>query len=79
MLKPVIAVFDKKISLYDNPFAVRHVGEAIRQFETLTKDPQTKFGQHPTDYELYQIGTYDEESGLINPSSPIHLFTGNQQ
>ena len=76
MKQPLIAVYDKKTSLYENPFVVRHNGEAIREWDHVRKDPNTKFGKNPEDFDLFQIGTYDSELGRIeNNNPPTHLGT----
>jgi len=77
MLKPVVAVKDKKIGMFDSPFVVRHNGEAMREFDTVRQDKNTKFGKNPEDFDLYQIGTYDETTGeLVTLSPPTHLISG---
>lgn len=67
MLKPVIVVKDIKLGLYETPFVVRHAGEAIREWDDVRKDPKTKFGKHPEDYELYQVATFNEENAEMQP------------
>lgn len=77
MKKPVVAVKDKKIGMFDSPFVVRHPGEAMREFDTVIKDTNTKFGKNPEDFDLYQIGTYDESTGELETiSPPTHLSSG---
>lgn len=77
MKKPVVAVFDKKIALYETPVIVRHNGEAIREFEILRKDTNTKFGKNPEDFDLFQIANYDETTGQYENLSPAtHLISG---
>lgn len=79
MIKKVIAVYDKKTALYDAPFSVRHIGEAIREWETITKDPKTKFGKNPEDFDLFQISEYDDTTGQFqNTIPPLHLGSGIQ-
>ena len=73
----MLAVYDKKTGLYDNPFIVRHNGEAIRGFDHLRKDVNTKFGKNPEDFDLYQIGTYDAQTGNVELITPhTHLLSG---
>lgn len=74
MLKPVCAVYDRKIQMFDSPFTVRHVGEAIREFELVQKNTETKFGKNPEDFELYKIGDYDERSAAITAIKPEQLL-----
>lgn len=77
MKKPVIAVYDKKIGLFDQPFIVRHNGEAIREWDIVRKDDKTKFGKNPEDFDLFQIGSYDEVTGTIENLQPhTHLASG---
>lgn len=77
MQKPVIAVFDKKIALFDTTFTVRHPGEAIREWDLVRKDSNTKYGKNPEDYDLYQIANFNEETGEYTMLTPhLHLAAG---
>ncbi|QXP08156.1 MAG: hypothetical protein [Arizlama microvirus] len=76
-LTPVIAVFDKKTGLFDPPFTVRHNGEAVREFGIVKKNPETKFGKNPEDFELFQIGNYNDTLGTFeNLTQHVHLDSG---
>lgn len=73
----ICAVFDKKTGLYDRPFPVRHVGEAVREWDIVRKNPETKFGKNPEDFDLMHIGTFHETKGTFtNLSSPLTLQSG---
>lgn len=74
--KPIVAIYDKKVGLFDPPVFVRHVGEAIREFDTLVKDPKTKYGAHPSDYEIFYIADFDEKMGIFVPRDHQHLASG---
>lgn len=77
MQQPMIAVYDKKTALFERPFVVRHVGEAIREWDIVTKDSNTKFGKNPEDFDLFQIGFFDDETALVEILKPnIHLASG---
>lgn len=77
MQQPICAVFDKKTGLYDNPFTVRHVGEAVREFDTVRKMPETKFGKNPEDFDLMHIATWNPSQGRFeNLDSHQTLTTG---
>lgn len=77
MKTKMIAVFDKKTALFDNPFSVRHVGDAIRQWDVVRKDTENKFGKNPEDFDLFQIGEYDDETGTLTTLTPhLHLSSG---
>ena len=77
MKTKLVAVFDKKTALFDNPFCVRHVGDAIREWDIVRKNSETKFGKNPEDFDLFQIGEYDDETGTLTTLSPhLHLSSG---
>lgn len=74
MKTPVCAVYDKLSGLYDPPFTVRHTTEALRQFEVLKKDENTRFGKHPGDYSLHHVAEYDDVHGKFqNLEQPVQL------
>lgn len=76
MEKPVCAVFDKKTGLWDSPFVVRHTGEAIREWGIITQDRQTKFGKNPEDFDLFEIGSYNDSTSVLTSTTPQHLASG---
>lgn len=67
MQQPLLAVHDIKTNLYDQPFALRSPADAVRQFEHLRAEPNTKFNKNPEDFRLMQIGFYDDETGQVQP------------
>jgi len=72
----MVATFDKKTGLYDPPFTCRHLADALREWDVVKKDPKTKFGKNPEDFDLFQIGEYDDEIGAPEPMKPLHLSSG---
>lgn len=76
-LLPLCAVYDKKTGLYDTPFTVRHIAEAIREWDVVKKNENTKFAKHPEDYDLFQIGTFDYQTAQLTTLTPhTHLAGG---
>jgi len=61
----IIAVKDRAADLYGKPFYVRTRAEAIRSFTDEVNNKQSQINQHPEDYDLYEIGTFDEDSGEL--------------
>lgn len=73
----VCAIYDKKTGLFDQPMTVRHNGDMIRQWDIVRKDQSTKYGKNPEDFSLFQIATYDDSLGELQPIKPhIHLADG---
>lgn len=77
MQKPICSVYDRKIGAFENPFVARHTGEALRDWDNIRKDDKTRFGKNPEDFELYQIGVYNELTGSLENVQPhIQLSSG---
>lgn len=71
----ILAVYDKKTCTYDQPFTVRHLGDAIREWDVVRKNEQTKFGKHPEDFDLFQIGLFDDETAVLTEKKE-HISSG---
>lgn len=62
----VFSVFDEKAQAYSKILGVHPtVSVAIRDFTIACQNPETFYHRFPSDYALYHLGTYDEESGKI--------------
>jgi len=73
----VMSVHDSKVGSYHRPFFQRSIGEAMRSWESIVNDPQTEFAKFPGDFTLFQVGEYDESTGILTPLSPLKsLGTG---
>lgn len=62
MLFKVFAIYDSKVKAYATPFFLRETGEALREFGNLANNPKTRIGEHPEDYTLFELGTWDEDT-----------------
>lgn len=63
----MVSVFDKKALAYTQPDMAAQPGQAIRSFSDAVNNPQSAFNKHPEDYALYNIGYFDDNTGLIFP------------
>lgn len=63
----VYSVFDTQAQTYNVPFFMKKDGQALRAFIDITNDPKTDIHKHPTDYVLFRLGSFDDESGVISP------------
>ncbi|WNK13117.1 MAG: nonstructural protein [Microvirus sp.] len=77
MLLRAYSIRDSKGEFYHPPFFKRTHGEAERDFMHLCKDEKSMTGQYTEDYDLYYLGTYDDQTGKIQAtSSPEHMIKG---
>jgi len=65
--KNVYSVHDSKAEAYLDPFFARSHGEALRSFEDAIGTPEHPFNRHSADYTLVHIGTFDDQTGTIEP------------
>lgn len=63
----VYTVRDSKGDAYDSPWTARSRGAAIRAFSDACNDAKTKLYQHPNDYTLFEVGTWDDSTGQFIP------------
>ena len=71
------ALRDQKAEVFGTPFFLKTHGEAERTFRELVANDQTMPGKYPEDYDLYYLGEYNDQKGLISPvDTPQHLIKG---
>lgn len=67
----VFSVRDSAVDAFMRPFCVNARGQAIRSFQDEAMDEKSEIHKHAADYELFELGTFDEESGKMeNVDSP---------
>jgi len=77
MLK-VYSIFDSKAGIFNPPFYQKNAGEASRSFSKIVNEPKSLINEFPEDYVLIEIGTFDDEKGIIEPSNHVTVGTASQ-
>lgn len=73
----MVAIKDRSIEAYTTIFAVRAVGQAIRQFmDAINNKESGPMAQHPDDFDLYEVGDFNDETGELTPCSPNKIADG---
>lgn len=72
----VVAVYDSAAQAFNRPFFVPAVGMALRSFsdEVNRQAEDNPMNRHPDDYELFQLGEFDDASGrftLFDDPKPL--------
>lgn len=70
------SIFDEKATVFSPPFFLPAVGLATRLFSDLANDKTKTIGKHPSDYKLYQIGHYDDQTAQTD-NETLPIFIGN--
>lgn len=71
----VYSIRDSKAEIFNQPFFQKTDAEAQRSFAQLTRDGKSTINQFPEDFDLYFLGTYDDQTGVIKTlDTPKHML-----
>jgi len=74
MILGVFCVFDSKALTYGMPFFTQNRGAAQRGISLqLRSDSKSMLAQYPEDFALYDMGTYDDDTGVFNTHAPVFV------
>lgn len=73
MIHQLIAIKDVKAGFFSKPVAVPSDGSGVRSFQDAVNDKSTDYSKHPRDYSIWNIGTYDDQSGECISTKPVQL------
>lgn len=65
------SIFDRKALQYNAPFYQSTDGAAVRSLSDLVNDQNTTVGRHPSDFVLYCVGSYDDQSAIFVGEQPV--------
>jgi hypothetical protein len=77
----ICSVKDRAADAFGRPMFVPSTGVAIRSFsdEVNRSDADNQLFNHPDDFDLYEFGTFDDNSGLFELyTQPKLLSLGKQ-
>lgn len=70
MILKIMAVRDRAVDAFGQPFFVTAIGQAVRSFKDEVNNAGSSIGNHPDDYDLYHIGDYDDSVGAVSAILP---------
>lgn len=65
MILKLFTVHDAKAEAYLSPFFAPTTGIAIRIYTDMSNEASHAFHQHPEDYTLFELGSYDDSNAQI--------------
>lgn len=71
MIFKVFAIRDMKAEAFLPPYFSPTVGIAIRSFTDAVNSPEGPFGKYPDDFTLFEVGQFDDGTGVLEAVSPI--------
>lgn len=69
-------IYDVASGTYMRPFFTSADGEATRGFKDIATDANHAVGQHPEDYTLFRVGTWNDVTGKLEGEELEKLMTG---
>lgn len=73
MIQKVFAVYDLKAEFFMQPYFSESVGGAVRAFGDAANDKNSPLSKHPSDYQLFEIGSFDNVKGVMTALVPASL------
>ncbi|WNK13435.1 MAG: nonstructural protein [Microvirus sp.] len=67
------SVYDNKAQAYLGPFCCVNSMVALRMFGDSASDVNHMFHRHPLDYHLFEVGEFDDQTGLVEARAPVNL------
>lgn len=61
----IFSVYDSKAESYLAPFYAPNGSVACRSLQQATQDPSHPFCLYPEDYTLFEIGSFEDETGEL--------------
>jgi len=79
-LYQMCSVLDMVAQQYGRPFFAVSEGSAIRGFsDEVNRPSESVISQHPNDFQLFHVGTFDDESCVISLNSAPRLMISGAQ
>jgi len=70
----VYSIRDVKTNVYNTPYFQTHKAGSMRMFAELCSDKQSTINKFPADFQLYELGTFNSETGkFTSHPEPIYL------
>lgn len=78
MILKLYSIKDTKIGGYYPPQAYYNKLHALRSFSSeVFANKQTTFGKFPADFEIFEVGEFDDSSGLLGATQHVNIANGN--
>ncbi len=79
MILKMFCIYDRQTEIYHPPLYAHSVGHIIRVVGDIFKNPESPFHAHPGDYDLFEVGNYDDSIGHVEPLDTNHKICGGNE
>lgn len=74
----IYSLRDQKTDAFMNPIAMQTTGQLLRMLSDEVNKQDSLVGQHPEDFELFEVGEYDTQTGTLTPCPPKSVIVLNE-
>jgi hypothetical protein len=75
MINSVYSVFDTKASAFLQPFHAINNAVACRMIADAVAEPNHMFNKHAADFVLFELGEFDDTTGIFTSKTHVNLGT----
>ena len=65
------AIHDRKVGIYNTPSFSRSLIDVQRSITTVLEDKNSNLRRFHEDFEIYRLGTFDENTGVLTANKPL--------
>lgn len=78
MILKIIAIRDRAADAFGIPNFTASIGAAMRSFADEINSPRenNQLNRHPEDFDLYELGTYNDNTGHFDVGVPRQIAIG---
>jgi hypothetical protein len=74
MITQIFLVHDEKAEVFGQPIFFENSVQAMRSFAQVANDPNSTIHLYPEEFELLQVGTYNNQTGeIIQLEKPVFV------
>lgn len=78
MLLKMFSVYDSAVEAYIRPMFLPSVGLALRGFTEAVNGNDPEMTKYPSQYVLFDVGTFDDSSCTFTTHTPVSLGVGSE-
>lgn len=75
----MFSMHDAKAGIYSQPFYAPNRAVAQRHFQAAMDDPQSMVSKFPADFRLYEVGVFNDVTGVVLSHDPAVLIFPAQE
>lgn len=76
MVTKLYTIYDRKGEMHYPPIHAHNTPDALRKLFEIFSRAETIFAKFPEDFQIFEVGEYDDSTANLNPCTPHMVCTG---